>query len=108
MAEMTCAKRRYGDEWHCGRCRTRWDVSDTEPPICEAEQAAAPAPVTLTERLRKLLVRLEEEGVMLSIRQDLDDMIEEVKLLDDERRRSKANIKGGAGTNISPLRPRGA
>jgi hypothetical protein len=34
---------------------------------------------------------------------DLDDMIEEVKLLDDERQRARANARG-AGENVTPLR----
>lgn len=105
MAGVTCEKRRYGDEYHCGRCRTRWDVSDPEPPACEAEQAK---PITLTERLRALSKRMRDATILPSLVDDLDDMIEEVKLLDDERQRSKANVKGGSGANISPIRPRGA
>lgn len=118
MAGVTCEKRRYGDEYHCGRCRTRWDVNDPEPPACEAEQSK---PVTLTERLRvlhkalrALVPSLQSAGVHAAAGEldyhasSLEDMIEEVKLLDDERQRSKANVKGGSGANISPIRPRGA
>ncbi len=102
---MTCDKRRIGDEFHCPRCRTRWDTTDPEPPPCDAEQQK---PTTLTERLRALSNRLRGASGLSGYADDLDDMIEEVKLLDDERQRSKANVKGGSGANISPIRPRGA
>lgn len=100
---MTCEKRRYGDEWHCGRCRTRWDVNDPEPPSCEAEQSK---PVTLTERLRVLSKRMRDATILPSLVDDLEDMIEEVKILDDARRQVRANAKGGSGDNITPIRPR--
>ena len=113
---MTCEKRRYGDEWHCGRCRTRWDVNDPEPPSCEAEQSK---PVTLTERLRvlhkalrALVPTLQSAGVHAAAGEldyhasSLEDMIEEVKILDDARRQVRANAKGGSGDNITPIRPR--
>ena len=101
----TCDKRRIGDEFYCHRCRTRWDASDPEPPPCDAEQAK---PITLTERLRALSKRLRDTAadapVPRSIMDDLDDMIEEVKLLADERRRAKSNAAGGTGANVTPLR----
>ncbi len=102
---MQCDKRRIGDEYHCPRCRTRWDINDPEPPPCEAEQ---PKLVTLTDRLRTLSKRLRDVAkdapVPRSIMDDLDDMIEEVKLLDDERQRARANARGGEGANITPFR----
>lgn len=96
-----CDKRRVADEYYCARCRIRWDVNDPEPPPCEAEQ---PAPATLTDRLRALSKRIRDVTILPSLANDLDDMIEEVKLLDDDRRRAKANAKGGSGQNVTPLR----
>ena len=63
-----------------------------------------PAPATLTDRLRALSKRIREVTILPSLANDLDDMIEEVKLLDDDRRRAKANAKGGSGNNVTPLR----
>lgn len=100
MSSETCSKRRMGDEYYCQRCRTRWDINDPEPPACDAEQQK---PVTLTERLRALSKRMRDATILPSLVDDLDDMIEEVKLLDDDRRRAKANAKGGSGQNVTPL-----
>lgn len=105
MAGVTCEKRRIGDEFYCARCRTRWGTSDPEPPACDAEQQQ---PITLTERLRALSTRMRAATILPSLVDDLDDMIEEVKLLDDARRQAKANVIGGAGPNVTPIRPRGA
>lgn len=96
-----CDKRRIADEYYCARCRTRWDINDPGPPPCDAEQAK---PITLTERLRVLSKRMRDATILPSLVDDLDDMIEEVKLLDDERRRAKANAAGGTGENVTPLR----
>lgn len=30
-----CHARRYGDQMHCARCGTQWDVTD-EPPRCHS------------------------------------------------------------------------
>ncbi len=105
MSSEACSKRRMGDEYYCQRCRTRWDINDPEPPACDAEQQK---PVTLTERLRALSKRLRDTAkdvpISRAITDDLDDMTEEVKLLDDERQRARANARGGAGENVTPLR----
>lgn len=92
----TCSKRRVGDEYYCQRCRTRWDISDPEPPACDAEQQT---PITLTERLRVLSRRMRDATILPSLVDDLDDIIEEVKLLDDERRRAR-----DSGANVTPFR----
>lgn len=101
MSSEACSKRRIGDEYYCAVCRTRWDVNDPEPPPCDAEQAK---PVTLTERLRALSKQMRDATILPSLVDDLDDMIEEVRLLDDARRQAKANAKGGSGENVIPLR----
>ena len=101
MSSETCSKRRMGDEYYCQRCRTRWDINDPEPPACDAEQQK---PVTLTERLLALSKRMRDATILPSLVGDLDDMIEEVKLLDDAQRRAKANAKGGSGENVTPFR----
>lgn len=31
---MTCQARNQGQEWHCLRCRMRWDSNDPDPPVC--------------------------------------------------------------------------
>lgn len=124
---MPCDKRRIGDEYRCARCRTRWDINDPEPPPCGAEMSAPVPPgagyvtrtdaaghahvvrkTTLTDRFRALSKRLRDTAkdvpIPRSIMDDLDDMIEEVKLLDDERQRARANARGGEGANVTPLR----
>lgn len=96
---MSCNKRRIGDEYHCPTCRTRWDTNDPEPPACDAEQSR---PITLTERLRALNNRMRQATVLPSLCNDLEDLIEEVALIEQAAKRSKATT--GSGPNVVPIR----
>lgn len=100
-----CAKRRVGDEYHCLACRTRWDVNDPEPPVCQREIDKPPR-ITLTHRLRALSKRLRETAqdvpIRRSIMDDLDDMIEEVALLVADKPPSPPRT-----TNVTKFRRRG-
>lgn len=53
----SCEAYQQGDEMHCGRCGTRWDVMDLERPACASKIDKRAIP---TRSITRAVQRLEE------------------------------------------------
>lgn len=120
------ARRLASQEFHCTRCKLRWDADDPEPPTCGklaevlgVDHASGPdrtvvqkvTRASLTERLTALCERLRGEAGALELPRrlsglcdELEDMIVEVGVMESTyRATTRITQSGPLPPNVVPL-----